>query len=177
MFISALEKFSKEINIQNLSGFNLMGTNLKMQIFGFDNYTVTFFCNPNIYIKLIEYEIKNYFTNLFESNKEKFKESIRSGSLDNIDELNQLGRKWLEELNKSYEHSIIDLELFDIESAKNLYNGLEDFQEITNLEFSIILEKIKKLKLNLMKAIVAEDFEEVKVLAKIFQELKIKCAS
>ena len=33
MFISALEKFSKEINIQNLSGFSLMGINLKMQIF------------------------------------------------------------------------------------------------------------------------------------------------
>lgn len=40
MFISALGKFSKEINIQNLSGF-----------------TFTFFMNPNINIKLIDYEI------------------------------------------------------------------------------------------------------------------------
>ena len=61
MFISALEKFALELNIQNLSGFSLKGTNLKMQIFCFDQFTVTLFSNPSVNVKNIDYKINNYF--------------------------------------------------------------------------------------------------------------------
>ena len=176
MFISALEKFSQEINIQNLSGFSLMGTNLKMQIFGFDQYTVTVFSNPNVNVKNIEYTIENYFKNFFETHDYEFQEAVKTGSLSEISYLEEMGAKWLEELNKSYEHTIINLELFDTESTKDLYDKLNELQDEVNREFSLTLEKIKKLKTELMKALVHEDFEEVKMLAKIFQKLKMNFA-
>lgn len=159
MFISALEKFSKEINIQNLSGFNLKGTNLKMRIFGFDNYTVTFFLNPNVNINLIENKIKNYFTQLFKINRNNFEYAIQKGSFTKLKVLESKGRQWLENLNKAYNQAIVDLESFDLEEV--------------NFEFSLILEKIKKLKINLMKAILAENFEEIKELAKFSQDLRL----
>ncbi len=46
MFISALEKFSEEINIKDLAGFQLKGTNIEMQTLSFELYTVTLFINP-----------------------------------------------------------------------------------------------------------------------------------
>ena len=63
-----------------------------------------------------------------------------------MEKFNNLGRKWLEELNNTYEHTIIDLESFDIESAHRLYSNIDAFQEEVNLEFSIILGKNKKFK-------------------------------
>ncbi len=93
MFISALEKFSMEINIKDLSGFNLSGTNLNMQIFGYDNYTVTFFMNPNINKEVVESQIYIYFFNLFEDNKNLFKDAIRIGSIEGILPFQEQGRK------------------------------------------------------------------------------------
>lgn len=166
MFISALEKFLKEINIQNLSGFTLRGINLKMQIFAFDDYTVTFFMNPNINIKLIDYEIKKYFNNLFETYNDKFRNSLQQGSLEFLDNFNYLGRKWLEELYNSYKNTIMDLDSFDIESANNLYNSLNDFQEEIGSELSTLIGKIKSVKFKLLNAILEENFEVIKELAK-----------
>jgi hypothetical protein len=177
MFISALEKFSLEINIQNLSGFSLMGSNLKLQIFGFDQYTVTFFSNPNTNMKNIEYKIKNYFNNIFEAHEEEFKKAMPTGDFSNLSYLEKEGVKWLEQLNKMYEYSVHNLDFYDIEGAKNLYNGLDDLQNEFNLEYEITLEKIKKLKVELMKAILIEDFEEIKNLSTIVLNLKSKLIS
>ena len=66
MFISALEKFSLELNIKDLSGFSLKGSNLKMNIFGYEDFTVTFFMNPDININPVQNKIYNYFKNIFD---------------------------------------------------------------------------------------------------------------
>jgi len=177
MFISALEKFSQEINIQDLNGFSLLGTNLKMQIFSVDQYTVTLFSNPNANLKNIEYKIRNYFIELFETYGNKFRNAIQTGLFSDIVFLEKQGADWLQELNKSYEHSIIDLSCFDYESANNLYKNIDEFHKEVNSEFTLILEKIKNIKLNLMNAILVEDFEEVRQLAKIAQDLKLSFIS
>ena len=174
MFISALEKFSSEVNIQNLSGFNLKGVNLKMQIFSFNKFTVTFFTNPNINLKSIEYEISNYFLNFFEKYDKEINFFLKTGSITELSSLNITGRKWLEELNKSYEHMVINLELFDLEQAKALYKELDMIHDEMNLNFSVTLEKIKNLKVNLMKAILSDDFDELKVIAKKSQNFRLK---
>jgi len=80
MFISALEAFSQEINIQELSGFKLKGTNMKVQtIFSFDEYTIIFFLNPKVNLKLVENRIKNYFSYLFEVYKNDFNNIVKMG--------------------------------------------------------------------------------------------------
>jgi len=174
MFISALEKFSLELNIQNLTGFGLKGSNLKMHIFGFDNYTVTIFMNPNINLEAIEINIRNFFKKLFEDNREKFEMSIRTGKLNDLFPIKKIGRIWLEELNNSYQNMIINSEIMDKEHTQILYNKIDELYNDINKEFSVTLEKIKKLKIDMMKSIIEKDFEELKKIANIAQELKAK---
>jgi len=171
MFISALEKFSLELNIQDLTGFSLEGSNLKLHIFGYDNYTVTFFMNPDINMNPIQTKIYNYFKNLFEENKDDFEESLTTGQIDNLFPLVEKGRKWLEKLNDYYENMIINLEIYDTEHAKILYNKMDELYQRVNVKYSLALEKIKKLKVNLMQSIIEEDFEELRKIAELAKEL------
>jgi len=47
-FISALRNFSQEMNLSDLSDFELKGRNINMVIFGFESITAIFFVNPKI---------------------------------------------------------------------------------------------------------------------------------
>ena len=174
MFISALEKFSLELNIHDLTGFGLKGSNLKMHIFSYDNYTVTIFMNPNINLKAIENKINNYFKNLFEAHKDKFEMGIKTGKLDDLFPLKETGKKWLEELNKSYQNMVINSEIMDKENAQVLYSKIDDLYDDINKEFSVTLEKVKKLKVDIMKSIIEKDFEELKKISNIAQEIKTR---
>lgn len=174
MFISALEKFSLELNIQDLTGFGLKGSNLRMHIFGYDDFTVTFFMNPNINLKAIENQIYTYFKKLFEDYKDKFDKGLKTGALDGFLPIEELGRKWLEELNKSYQNMIINSEIMDKEHAQILYSEIDELYDEINREYSVTLEKVKKLKVNIMKSIIEKDFEELKKIANIAQELRTK---
>jgi hypothetical protein len=177
MYISAMEKFAKEINIQDLSGFTLMGSNLKMHVFGFGELSVIFFTNPNILMKSIEYKIRNYFINFFEDHKDIFKKCIKNGSLSELLELRGIGREWLEDLNKTYEHMTLNFEIYDVNHAKTLYNELEELHDEINAEFLIILEKIKELKIRLTKAILDDNINDVKSVAEKAKDLKLKIKS
>ena len=177
MFISALEKFSLELNIHDLTGFNLSGSNIKMQVFPFENITVTLFMNPHLNIKSIKSNIDKYFKTLIKDYNEEFNNSIITGNITDLFPLIEKGKKWLEDLNKHYEDMIINLEIFDIEHAKILYDQMDNLYNDINIEFAIILDKIKKLKVNLMKGILEKDYDELKNIAKIAQNLLSKYAS
>ncbi len=102
MFLSAFERFSDQLNFQNMSGLNLTGNHLKMHsFFCFDQYTITFFVNPSINMDLFENLIKSYFKNFFEVNKEFFEDYNKRGSLTAITHLEPKGNRWLIELNKA----------------------------------------------------------------------------
>ncbi len=179
LFVSALEKFSQEINIQDLSGFNIKGANLKMRTYSYDKYTVTFIINPHINLKLVEHKIKEYFNILFKKYKNELELSIRTGIIENISHLSERGREMLKELNKfvylvEFKHIINELEFFDILYAKSLYNKLDILFKEFNLNFTITLEKIKQLKINLLKTILNEDLEELKTIITKTQEIKSK---
>jgi len=104
MFISALEAFSQEINIKDLPGLKLEGTNIKLQtIFSFDDYTIIFFLNPNVNMKLVETRIISYLSYLFEVYKSDFTNSFKMSSSNFILHLKLLGKIWLEDLNNTYE--------------------------------------------------------------------------
>jgi hypothetical protein len=177
MFVSALEKFSLELNIQDLSGFVLEGSNLKLNIFGFEDYTVTFFMNPDINLHPIESKINNYFKNMFEKYKKDFDNAVLTGQIDQFFPLIKESKEWLSNLNRIYEEMIINLEIFDTESAKHLYSKMDELYNRVNLNYSLILEKIKKLKVNLMKAIIENDYDELKKTAQIIKELSSKYIS
>ena len=66
---------------------------------------------------------------------------------------------------------IIKLETYDTEHAKILYNKMDDLYQRVNVKYSLALEKIKKLKVNLMQSIVEEDFEELRKIAELAKEL------
>ena len=103
MFISALERFSQEINIKDLPGFKLEGKNIKLEtLFSFDNYSIIFILNPNVNLKLVKERIEKYFTYLFEVYKEDFASKLKLSSIAFISHLELLGKLWLEDLNKNY---------------------------------------------------------------------------
>ena len=102
MFLSAFERFSEQINFESMSGLNLTSNNLKMHsFFGFDRFTITFFVNPRIDMKLFEKVMKNYFDNLFEDNKNIFENFYKKGLILTISRLENEGSRWLNKLNKN----------------------------------------------------------------------------
>ena len=174
MFISALEKFSSEININDLTGFGLEGSNLKMQIYSYDDYTVIFFLNPNINLEPVNSRINKYFENLFRKYENEFDVAKNSGNIDILFPIKGLGRKWLKELNNIYTEMIINFEIYDIQHAKILYSKFDDLYSKVESDLSVILEKIKKLKVNLVKSILEKDFDEIKKIAKLANDLNLK---
>jgi len=177
MFISALQKFSKEINIKSLSGFILKGINLKMQIIIFGKYTVTFFINPNIYLKPIEYKIKNYFLELFDDYEVQLEHFKDSGSLLKDTEIKEKCLKWMKKMNQEYRDLIMKLESYDHRQGKILYNNLDHLQDQLNIEISVLTEKIKTLKVNLLKAILNKDSIQIKKISEKVQDIRLKFLS
>ena len=103
MFISALERFSAEINIKDLAGFKLEGKNIKLQtFFDFEDYSVIFLLNPEIDVKLVESQIMTYFSFLFDVYHIEFQNFKKMSSVDYISHLELIGRIWLKDLNKIY---------------------------------------------------------------------------
>jgi hypothetical protein len=103
MFISALERFSQEINIQDLAGFKLEGKNIKLQtFFDFEKYSIIFLLNPGVDIKLVESRIKTYFSFLFKVYDHEFKNFKKMSSIDYMSHLELIGRIWLKDLNIIY---------------------------------------------------------------------------
>ena len=103
MFISALERFSAEINIKDLAGFKLKGKNIKLQtFFDFEDYSVIFLLNPEVDIKLVDSQIRTYFSFLFEVYHNEFQSFRKMSSVDYISHLELIGRIWLKDLNKIY---------------------------------------------------------------------------
>ena len=62
----------------------------------------------------------------------------------------------------------------DKENAQNLYNKIDKLYDDINKEFYITLEKVKKLKVDIMKSIIEKDYEELQKISNIAQELKSK---
>jgi hypothetical protein len=177
LFITALEKFSSEINIKDLSGFSLMGNNLKMQIYDMTKYTVTIFMNPNINIKSIEYKLQDYFINLFRKYERTFDKAIQTGMVEQVDQLLSDGKKWLAGLNEEYNHMILNFELFDFDRGRKLFGELEELHEEVNAIHSISTEKIKRLKNELISSIVDENLERIVNIAKKIQDFRFTLRS
>jgi GTPase SAR1 family protein len=171
MFISALEKFSTEINIQNLSGFSLKGTNIKMETIRFELLTITLFMNANTNMNSLKNEIHDWFTHLISNNEKQFEKAIIVGDVTKLVELSKKGDVWLNKLNQKYKKLAINLEIFDFSQATDLYEKLEKISQKVHVNYSVQIQKLKKLKANLMKAVYEENFSEIRNIARISNEL------
>lgn len=182
MFVSALEKFSQEINMRELSELKITGINLKMQTFSYDKYTVTFFINPSVNLKPIEKKVRDYFKILFSKYKDEFEVSLRTGFVDNISHLNELGQEMLKELNKyiylvEFKNIVGNLDEYDQTHAKHVYVELNKLQDECLSKFSLMIEKIKKLKIYLLKTMLNDDLEELKEIINKTQSINSKLDS
>ena len=173
MFINALEKFSAEINIQNLSGFKLKGTNIKMQTFRLDLITITVFMSSDTNVKAYKDEIIAWFNHIFEINEREFEKSILTGDVSWFAEFNAKGREWLNLLNQNYTNNAINIDIFDYRQATNLYQKLDNIFHNYQIKSSVNLQKIKKLRNNLMYAFYNEDFGEIREIAEKVSSLNV----
>ena len=179
MFVSALEKFSLNINMQKLSELRMTGINLKIQTFSYEKFTVTFFINPMVNLESVEKKIKDYFKILFDKYKDEFDFTLKTGVVQNISHLKLIGTEMLKELNKylylvEFKNVITNLKHYDQTHAKSLYNELSSLYESCELKFSLTLEKIKKLKIYLLKTMLNDDLEEFKKIITKTQEINSK---
>ncbi len=182
MFVSALEKFSQEINLKKLSELKITGINLKMQTFSYDKYTVTFFINPRINLKPIEKKVRDYFNTLFTKYKDELEISLKTGFVDNLSHLNELGQEMLKELNKyvylvEFKNIVGNLDEYDQTHAKHVYEELNKLQEACTAKFSLMIEKIKVLKIYLLKTMLNDDLDELKEIINKTQKINAKLDS
>ncbi|MCK4779532.1 MAG: hypothetical protein KAT57_05060 [Candidatus Lokiarchaeota archaeon] len=103
MYFCALERFSEEINIQNVPCINLKGTNIILHsIFDLNHFTVIFFLNPFVHIKSYENLIHIYFKELYEEYKSEFQDIKKLSSIDFKNHLEILGMEWIRHLNNMF---------------------------------------------------------------------------
>ncbi len=101
MFISAFERFSETFNFKDLSGLNMMGKDLKMYtFFCFEKFTVIFFLNPKIQVKLISNIVKEFLTVLFRENEAIFSDFYKKCKIEELKRLELSGNNWLNKINK-----------------------------------------------------------------------------
>jgi len=176
MFISALEKFSQEINIEELAGFKLKGRNLNLHIFSFDYFTFTVFTNPNINIKPIKEEIQNFLETLITDNQEAFNQVLNTGQLDIVSHLIDKSQIWIEHINQEYKDMLLNLDLFDFTHTKELYDKLDDLLIKVDKKFTAIKDNIKSLKIGLMNALIEDKVDTIKDISFRIQEINTKFA-
>ncbi|MFX1393032.1 MAG: GTPase [Promethearchaeota archaeon] len=173
-FLCALNIFSRQFTFADLSDIKLKALNLKFQIFKYGIYVVIIFMNANTNFKPLEQRISKYFEDLIEKYDKEFQQTLKMAQINMFPYINDQVREWMEKLNKSCENMIENIEIFDIEYAKTLYNKLDDIYNKINVEMYITLKKVRELKMNLLNAILNEDFNKIKTITDTVQDLKTK---
>ena len=78
-----------------------MGTGLKMHtFFCFEKFTVTFFLNPKVQVKLISNSIKDFLKMLFKENEAIFENFYANCSMEKLTKIECSGNVWLNKMNK-----------------------------------------------------------------------------
>jgi len=173
MFISALEKFAEEINIKDLPGFKLEGSNLKIHTVKYEICTFCLFMRTDVNFDTVKDYIFDWFDNMMENHKSEIEMSIQSGNMIYSNSLKDDTKKWLDKLTQKYNNLVINLEVYDFEQVKKIYQQLDDLYSKIDFKYSMILEKLKKLKIDLMEASMDNNFQKVRDIVKKIKELDV----
>lgn len=101
MFMSALEKFSGEFNMDNFSKLILKGHCLKMEAICFERYTVSIFTNPHFDISSIRFRLIEFLEEWFSSYCDAFETPFCKASFEILHSLKSHGISLLERLNNA----------------------------------------------------------------------------
>jgi predicted transcriptional regulator len=171
-FLTALNHFSKEINLVNMGNLNVKGENTTMFVFNIHNFLVTFFLNKEISVDHYNNALKDFIVDLLKDNNEKFINSLNSGITTYLKDLEPISRDWLKQLNNSHENGVKKFIFFDSKRAKDLYEKLEDFSEQVSKD-ETTCKSLRKLKSRLINAIMEKDIMEVKEIAESYEKLTV----
>lgn len=171
MFISALEMFSSQINIKDLSGIKFKGSNVNVQTYSFGIVTVSLFFNSKTDIKSLKEHIYGYFEDLIQENIDKIEKTIKLGDLSDLYEVEKQGSKWLQEINKKYADLVNSNEIFDVDATHSLYEALDTINQ-GNISGEQ-LEVVRKLKLELIKSSIQDDVKSLKDLSQRIKEFSL----
>ncbi len=167
--ITALEMFSSELNIKDIPGFKLKGSNIMIQSFNYEKVTISLVVDSDTNIKAISGRISDWFDNFLDRHSEIIDKAINTGTVTKMKNLALEGRQWLRELNVRYNSFVNNHEIFDINETKSLYAILDKIPlvSISDGEGSIV----KKLKGELLRASIEEDSASLRDLSKRIKSL------
>ncbi|MHA1149693.1 MAG: hypothetical protein ACTSR8_15770 [Promethearchaeota archaeon] len=167
--MSALEMFSSEINIKDLDGIKLKGSNIIVQSFNHRFATISLLANSDANIKAVEDYIKSWFDSFFNKHLELLKFSLKTGDRSELGALIMEGKKFLYELNTKYNELINNHDIYDISEIKTLYNILDKLPLDTFSEKE--LKVVQTLKRELIKSSIEEDVSNLKKLSDVIKKL------
>jgi hypothetical protein len=104
MYFSSFKAFAGETNIQNLSNLEIIGSNLKVQLFFLlDKYMIITFLNSKVDLSIKEKaQIVQYFEDNLLKHEFEFTHFNASNSRKIIQMLEDRGTAWFKNLNKNY---------------------------------------------------------------------------
>lgn len=124
-FFSALTSFSKEIKVISMADFNLKGQNSLIYVFEYEKYAFTMFLHKNMNIDNMKADIQQYFRAMIDDHNDLFQNVLKTGAVNLLSEIHAEAQEWLISMCSTYESKAKNLELFDIDMIKQLYDSLD----------------------------------------------------
>ncbi|MHA1679557.1 MAG: Rab family GTPase [Promethearchaeota archaeon] len=172
-FISAIENFSKELRVIDITDFKLKGKNLAIYVMSFGNIHSIFFLNPNTNINEYKDEIISFLDEFFKENGNVFKKMIRTGIVKSLDSVIEQLTGWIRELNSKYKEKVDNLEFFDFNNTKVLFKKINKFSELVKEKVKKVQNSLEEIENKLVQAVMNKDLEKVKMLFERFQNLQL----
>lgn len=126
MYFSSLKTIAGQVNIQNLSHLEILGSNIKIQIyFLLEKYMIIVFLNSNTDLNFREKsQIMKYFKDMLTKNESSFDNFNTTASRKIIKVLENKGKAWIKKLNSSYNKNYRRTYIKKHENVEELMNKL-----------------------------------------------------
>ena len=129
MFLNAMSSFAEEINVQDLSSFNIKGGNLKLNAVSKKSLTMAIFSSPLVQIDYLIEDIKALFDYFFDEYEDDFAKFRKTGNATKFLEFVPQARKELLNFGNKYKEIIKDLDTCNVEHGKELYAKMNKINE------------------------------------------------
>ncbi|MFX1324114.1 MAG: hypothetical protein ACFE8N_04095 [Promethearchaeota archaeon] len=152
MYFSSFKAFASQTNIQNLSNLEILGSNIKVQLFFLlERYMIIIFLNSSVYLNLKEKEgMIQYFEEIFNKYEFEFQHFNSSNSRRVLRMLKNKGIIWLKKLNKIYIHTYQNIYLKKHEILEIA------IKKITPIIGEVLIEYLESIPEDIMNDIIRE---------------------
>ncbi|MBD3187417.1 hypothetical protein GF325_11350 [Candidatus Bathyarchaeota archaeon] len=172
-FISALEHFSKEIKVMDITDFKLKGKNLAIYVINIDQLFITFFMNPGTNISEYKTSMVEWLKAFIIQHEHVLQKAIDIGVLENTADLEIELNAWIDELNANYKERVDALEIFDVNQSKQLFKSFEKFRSTIQKQVKRALTELEKLESKLVQAVMEQDINRVKEINDAYKDLQV----